>query len=71
MCEKCGHEHTKDEAKNVWRKSGMFGRLYFKRDFPHWKTFDSDDVAMAKNGAARSHFKNYGAIIHMALYIYD
>lgn len=71
MCEKCGHDHTPQEAKKVWRKSGKFGRLYFKADFRHWRTFDGDDVAMSKNGASRSHFKTYGAIIHMALNIYD
>lgn len=55
------NSERKARISKLWRKYG-FGRLYWRTRNSHWRSWDTDDVAMAKDGAARTHFKTYRAI---------
>lgn len=52
----------KKKLTRMWRKYG-FGRLYWRNSHRRWRSFfESDDVAVAKEGAGKMHFKTFEAI---------
>jgi len=44
-----------------WRRRQM-PRLYFRSQHQHWRTFESDDFAMAIDGPVRIHYKTARAL---------
>lgn len=40
-----------------------FGRLYWKRNNPTMRRFDSDDVAIVMNGVVSTHYKTLAALL--------
>lgn len=63
---------TNEQIAAVWRVHG-FGRLYWKRGRNRWwrNLWDSDDVAMARDGGASMHFKSRQAILDACGFIDD
>jgi len=54
---------SREQIMKEWRKEKIGGRLYWKNKNRRWyRTFDSDDVAIWREGAFSMHFKSSDAI---------
>lgn len=53
---------TRDQITRRFRKVA-WGRLYWKSKNPHWRVFNSDDVAIVRNGTTRIHYQSIDALI--------
>lgn len=53
---------SKQKIVRLWRKYGP-GRLYWKNANPRWRNcWDSEDVAMWRDGVVSMHFHSYRAL---------